>query len=78
MNFWKLFLAGVLSLSLLGCAPRRPVRNDFAAGIVGRAVWPCKLNQKTAMVKCDCLQMAMSVDAKTGTTVLRCTKNSAK
>jgi hypothetical protein len=50
----------------------RPVENNFAHGIVGHAIWPCTLNPKAGMVHCGCSDFIMSVDGKTGNTVLRC------
>jgi hypothetical protein len=73
-------LAACLLLILLAsaCAPHQPVRNDLAAGIIGHAVWPCKMNLQLGIVKCPCSEFEMSIDAKSGTTVLRCTENGAK
>lgn len=65
-------------LLLTECAPHRPVQNNLAAGIIGHAVWPCKVNAQLGLVKCDCSEFEMSIDAKSGTTVLRCTENGAK
>jgi hypothetical protein len=65
-------------LVITACAPHRPVRNDLAAGIIAHAVWPCKINLQLGIVKCACSEFEMSIDAKSGTTVLRCTENGAK
>lgn len=65
-------------LTLAACAPHRPAQNNLAAGIIGHAVWPCKVNAQLGLVKCDCSEFEMSIDAKSGTTVLRCTENGAK
>ena len=66
-------------LTLIGCAPHRPVRNDPASGQLGHAVFKdCRVNAKLGIVKCACSEFEMSVDAKSGTTVLRCPENSAQ
>jgi hypothetical protein len=66
-------------LLLTACAPHRPVQNNLAAGIVGHAVWKdCRVNAQLGIVKCACSEFEMSIDAKSGTTVLRCTENGAK
>jgi hypothetical protein len=65
-------------LLITACAPHRPAQNNLAAGIIAHAVWPCKINLQLGIVKCPCSEFEMTVDAKSGTTVLRCTENGAK
>jgi hypothetical protein len=65
-------LIPLICIISLGCAPHRPVQNDLAHGHIVNATWPCTVNAKVATVDCDCSHFAMSVDAKTGNTVLLC------
>jgi hypothetical protein len=65
-------------LLLMGCAPHRPVQNDLATGHIGHAIWPCTVNAKAGVIDCECAHFVMSVNAKTGTTVLHCPKNGAQ
>jgi hypothetical protein len=65
-------------LVITACAPHRPARNNLAAGQIGHAVWPCTVNAKAGMIDCDCAHFIMSVDAKTGKTVLHRPRNGAK
>jgi hypothetical protein len=66
-------------LVITACAPHRPARNDVASGQLGHAVFKdCRVNAQLGIVKCACSEFEMSIDAKSGTTVLRCTENGAK
>jgi hypothetical protein len=82
MTTWNFLRSSACTLAacliLMGCAPHRPVQNNLAAGQIGHAIWPCTVNAKAGMIDCDCAHFVMSVNAKTGTTVLHCPENSAK
>jgi hypothetical protein len=66
-------------LVITACAPHRPVQNDPASGLLGHTVFKdCRVNAQLGLVKCACSEFEMSIDAKSGTTVLRCTENGAK
>ena len=79
MRFYRLFLAATLSLMLLGCAARHPARSNYEPGHFGYTSWPdCTVNKDSSLVKCKCAEFAVSLDGKTGNTVMKCPKNKAQ
>lgn len=57
-----------------GCAVRRPILVDLKAGQLGPSTWKdCRITSVSTVV-CACSTFDVTVDGKTGNSLLRCAK----